>query len=1492
MKRSEVMKHSKKLLSAVLAASMIAATAVPETLLAADFTSDMEATVESGTEAVPEAETETVPEAEAAPETGETEPTANLDGGFTSDADAVNGSAISTGDTAAESDSNEEMTSEAEGIAAYNFTDGNSVAAEVPESVKALQNRIDTLPTVEEFKAMADGTTVEGSTLNQQQMDVYNETQSIADSMDDLTEEEQGMLVISKLESLCEWFNNQTDETADYTIGENDGFTVEEDKSLTATFSVTGSNLDMEGWLLCFLDKKPDVNKQTNKLTNSGSAHPYTYSDCKYYFFVNSSDQKGQIKATWSKDSKDVKGSGKTLANVIEEDGCADLYIVIGPRYTADWKNPGTEFGTGKDNIYENCDYYVGRAGDVISSAWHRHTWQYTKDENSNTIKATCIQELGAEYCKYYGKDVLTLGFAPEVPYEYNRKPVSHVIDNITSVTKENVVIQYNGREDTEYSSAEAPKNVGKYTVTVTLGKQTISGDFEITKKKIKKPERKQEPITYSGWNQYCVDQDYDGWYNVSSAENDDDCINVGSHTAKVSLADPDNTEWEDGTTDDVTYPFEIEQATPQIYVRFVDYDSWSYDSTGFWNYGQTSGLPKLREESYPQDRDAEFIYSYKEKNADDKTYKEIEKDDIYKLQAGEYTLKVAVTKTLNCKAGFETCDFTIRKVKMETKPSITITDWEKWKYGDEPKTPALTDESELEGGTVTYTYYTDESCTQQTTELDGASETGAQPTFAGKYWVKATISGMTNYEDTETDPVAFTIEKATGMAAPNVTVVNETYKGQKGQLTGVSSEMEYRKASEESYTGIDGDSVTGLEPGTYYVRYRNNRNHDASDEKEVTIAEGKNLELHLPESETQAGYTITLVNSNVETWPGSATFRVDLKEGYSRTDDFAVKVNGTSVTPNEDGTYTIKLLEDANITVTGIADITEPTGSIQIGESSSKGFVENVTFDQYFKEKLKVELTAQDAGSGIESISYYLADKAMSKDEVKDLPDNKWTAYTNAFYLDSDGNYVVYAKLTDKDGNVKYLSSNGMVIDSTPAKVEGAESNKTYTKSTTVTVTDANLDKVMVNEKEITLAQDGSFVLTPSSEAYDIKVTDKAGNVTRIEKVKVDWQRVEVPEAGSKVYTGTPLKSDLVGNDVYEVVENMAGTDVGFYNVVLKLKDIVNYKWNDENAGKEEKTIKFEITKAATEVTAPTEIVLTYNGKDQKLVEEGTTTFGVLEYSLDEKNWSENVPVEKNVGNYNVYYRVVGNDNFESVKAEPVRVTIARKNATVTANSSSKVYGGEEPVFTYNVDGVVPGETLAEIDVRREKGENAGNYEITASQKEGANPNYSITFIPGTFTITKAAAAAPTKKPEVKADVTYTGASQTLVTAGEVTDGTLMYQVNDGEWTKEIPTAKDAGTYKVSYKIVNAKNYNDSEAVTLTVTVAPKAVTVTADNASKVYGSADGSLTYKAEGLAEGEELSDITVSRKAGEEAGTYEITASQKEGSNPNYTITFIP
>ena len=71
-------------------------------------------------------------------------------------------------------------------------------------------------------------------------------------------------------------------------------------------------------------------------------------------------------------------------------------------------------------------------------------------------------------------------------------------------------------------------------------------------------------------------------------------------------------------------------------------------------------------------------------------------------------------------------------------------------------------------------------------------------------------------------------------------------------------------------------------------------------------------------------------------------------------------------------------------------------------------------------------------------------------------------------------------------------------------------------------------------------------------------------------------------------------------------------------------------------------------------------------------------------------------------------------------------------------------------------------------------------------------------------------------------------------------------------------------------------------------VTVAPKEVTVTPGNASKIYGEKDGKLSYHAEGLADGDSLSDITLTRTEGENVGIYEITAAQKKGANPNYNV----
>ena len=67
---------------------------------------------------------------------------------------------------------------------------------------------------------------------------------------------------------------------------------------------------------------------------------------------------------------------------------------------------------------------------------------------------------------------------------------------------------------------------------------------------------------------------------------------------------------------------------------------------------------------------------------------------------------------------------------------------------------------------------------------------------------------------------------------------------------------------------------------------------------------------------------------------------------------------------------------------------------------------------------------------------------------------------------------------------------------------------------------------------------------------------------------------------------------------------------------------------------------------------------------------------------------------------------------------------------------------------------------------------------------------------------------------------LTYNGTEQALVTAGKTTGGTMLYRLDDSEWSEQIPTAKNAGEYTVWYKVQGNAEYADVAEQSLTVTV------------------------------------------------------------------------
>ena len=148
---------------------------------------------------------------------------------------------------------------------------------------------------------------------------------------------------------------------------------------------------------------------------------------------------------------------------------------------------------------------------------------------------------------------------------------------------------------------------------------------------------------------------------------------------------------------------------------------------------------------------------------------------------------------------------------------------------------------------------------------------------------------------------------------------------------------------------------------------------------------------------------------------------------------------------------------------------------------------------------------------------------------------------------------------------------------------------------------------------------------------------------------------------------------------------------------------------------------------------------------------------------------------------------------------------------------------------------------------------------------------------------------------------LTYNGAEQALVTAGKTTGGTMLYRLDDSEWSEQIPTAKNAGEYTVWYKVQGNAEYADVAEQNVTVTVAKKAVTVTALDKSAYTGSTAPDLSspeadkdYKVEGLVGADTLSGtVTLDYAQTPDMSKTGKTAINITGtlSNDNYAITYV-
>ena len=241
------------------------------------------------------------------------------------------------------------------------------------------------------------------------------------------------------------------------------------------------------------------------------------------------------------------------------------------------------------------------------------------------------------------------------------------------------------------------------------------------------------------------------------------------------------------------------------------------------------------------------------------------------------------------------------------------------------------------------------------------------------------------------------------------------------------------------------------------------------------------------------------------------------------------------------------------------------PEGEIKIeGEDTVWNGFESDYSARFYNTEQTVTISAPKSGGKPVEIGYLITDEVLT--EAK-CTKRDFTPYTEPLKLNTDGRYAVYAKLTNAVGNVTYLSTDGIVIDTTPPAINGVEDGEVYYTTKNVQITDDNLASVTVNGSPKTVGGYNTIWIALFSDAnrtYKIVATDKAGNRTEktitvydgtyvipVTGVSLDESSITLDVGGSQTLTATVTPEDATNKKVCWSSDNEAVATVSEDGVV-----------------------------------------------------------------------------------------------------------------------------------------------------------------------------------------------------------------------------------------------------------------------------------------------------------------------------------------------------
>lgn len=410
----------------------------------------------------------------------------------------------------------------------------------------------------------------------------------------------------------------------------------------------------------------------------------------------------------------------------------------------------------------------------------------------------------------------------------------------------------------------------------------------------------------------------------------------------------------------------------------------------------------------------------------------------------------------------------------------------------------------------------------------------------------------------------------------------------------------------------------------------------------------------------TGAGYTLFSSDGLTVRHGNSFSFIVQFNNGYSKTEDFKVLVNGNKLdewdSDANSASFAIRnVSENLVITVEGVADITAPEVEVSIRGNSFKEFLNRITFGLFFKQTQTVEVKAHDFGSGIKKVEYLLSETAFAD---KDAITGSWTeldlndAFKAYFSIEPNQKTFVYVRVTDQSGNIAVVNTDGVVVYTDAEAITGAQ---TFTKTTDSDV----VYKLNLN---------GNFV--------------------------------------AKVYNGTEeigAGSDyaLLANGMLMLKNSYLRTlAAGEYTIRLTIKPMgENYADNSGNDAPADVVMKLTVEKKAPTLDHTPSDGKIYDGKPIGKPTLNTDSDGALTFEYkraDEEDTAYTTEAPKNVGKYTIRITTAETDTFKAASStmefeiQPKEVTISdvkvadktydgTTNATITnAGTLSVNYDGD----------------------------------------------------------------------------------------------------------------------------------------------------------------------------------------------------------------------